>query len=238
MMLHLLTLGLHSYAQPYIDENVNHLESTLLSIVCIFTIGGTYFYSDDVEGDDKNQWSIALLSMFLLGATMTPLAVAFDVFNKRSADVAESVLTNRIKILMEVEPRATEDPACESEQPVAPNASRKSVGSSSSRRSSIGKGLLDLFDALEIGRSPQSSKVQPEEDVTKVCGMEYAQSILFVYIGLLRVPFSVATIRTNQPIFIVPSKLCIVVMEHHFRALFFCSHDPHMTCGSIVNIIL
>mmetsp|Transcript_36878 Transcript_36878/g.70683 ORF Transcript_36878/g.70683 Transcript_36878/m.70683 type:complete len:647 (-) Transcript_36878:221-2161(-) len=100
MVFHLLTLGLHCYAQPYISVNVNRLESVLLSIVCMFTIGGTYFYSNDVGGDDKEQWSIALLFLFLLGAVMTPLAVAFDVLNTRSADRAVALLNHRMNCLI------------------------------------------------------------------------------------------------------------------------------------------
>lgn len=171
MVFHLLTLGLHCYAQPYIDKNVNRLESALLSIVCMFTIGGTYFYSNDVGGNAKEQWSIALLVLFLLGATMTPLAVAFDVFNKRSAHGAEAILINRIKCLMERESQHDASTDCTREASAETNMS--SLSNKSNKSQVASKGLFDVIDALESRTREQSEIKRPKGTMAQVGGIGY-----------------------------------------------------------------
>lgn len=168
MIFHLLTLGLHCYAQPYIDENVNRLESVLLSIVCMFTIGGTYFYSEDVGMENKERWSIVLLVLFLFGAILTPLAVAFDVLNKRSADGAEAILTNRINSLIARHSGSNEQAG---DVVQISDASASSSFAITSIKSPASKGIFDLVRSMESASGSASALSTPKGAIAKVCAI-------------------------------------------------------------------
>lgn len=67
---------MHTYAQPYINVNINRLETVLLTIIVFFTVGGTYFFSPDVNQEDKDRFSWTPLMCMALGMILSPMVAA------------------------------------------------------------------------------------------------------------------------------------------------------------------
>jgi len=101
LCVHSLSLAMHTYAQPYINVNINRLETVLLTIIVFFTVGGTYFFSPDVNQEDKDRFSWTPLMCMALGMILSPMVAAIDIIMDRDARRGEKTVSRTIQRLTE-----------------------------------------------------------------------------------------------------------------------------------------